>query len=154
MRDQFRDGRIHLDEAVAFWIVRASGLLRGRSFGALREHGFDGTPEQWMVMVRLWERDGQTQGELAEGTFRDAPTMSRTIASMERAGWVARRPDPADRRARRVHLTRVGAALEAELVPVARWLVGEMLAGVPERDVQATIRTLRRIVDNLEPASR
>ncbi|XXT25583.1 MarR family transcriptional regulator [Sorangium sp. So ce429] len=59
-----------------------------------RAHGVEITPEQWMVLVRLWEQEGVTQMHLAERTFRDVPTMSRIVALMERDGLIERRQDP------------------------------------------------------------
>ncbi len=149
MKDQFTSAGIDLEKAIAFWIYRAHQRLRSAAFGAMRESGFDGTPEQWVVLVRLWSSDGRIQAELLEDTVSDAPTLSRTLRSMERAGWVERRPDPRDGRARRVFLTPAGRALEKTLVPVVRQSVQRALRGIPDGDVRQARRTLEKIVTNL-----
>ena len=41
------------------------------------------TPEQWTVLLYLWEKDGVTQQELCNATFKDKPSMTRLIDNME-----------------------------------------------------------------------
>jgi len=149
MRDQFRDGTIIVDNAIGFWIHRVYQASRNEMFRAFREKGEEVTPEQWAVLIRLWEADGPTQAELSEATFRDAPTMSRILAGMEARGLLERRPDDIDGRVRRVHLTRTGRALQKKLVPVVQRIVEQMVLGVEERDLLVTRKSLQRMFANL-----
>ena len=151
MRDQFRDGQIVVDNAIGFWIHRVYQASRNEMFRAFRVEGEEVTPEQWAVLIRLWESDGPTQAELSETTFRDAPTMSRILAVMETRGLLERRPDRVDGRVRRVHLTRVGRALKKKLVPVVQRIVERMVEGVEERDLLVTRKSLQRMFANLGP---
>jgi len=149
VHDQFTADGIVLDNALAYWIHRVYQATRNASFAALRAEGEEITPEQWIVLVRLWERDGRPQTELGESTYRDRPTMSRILDGMERRGLVERKRDPDHGRIWRVHLTARGAALRAELVPRARELVARSLRGIPPRDLEITRSTLRRMFENL-----
>lgn len=112
-----------LEQAVAWRITRAARLLRLHLAGVLRPHGV--TPEQYFLLYRLREVEGAqgpggcTQGELVDRTLDDRPNVSRLLAGMERAGWIERRPDPDDRRAKRVHLTAAGSALSDTLLALA-----------------------------------
>ena len=151
MRDQFRDGHVVVDNAIGFWIHRVYQASRNEMFRAFRVEGEEVTPEQWAVLIRLWEEDGRTQGELSEASFRDAPTMSRILTGMEARGWLQRRADRDDGRVRRVHLTRTGRALQKKLVPVAQRIVERMVAGIDERELLVTRRALQRMFDNLGP---
>lgn len=150
MRDQFDEDGIVLENALAFWANRFSEAARRGMYRAFVAHGVELTPEQWTVLVRLWERDGRTQSDLAAATHRDAPTLSRILDSMSKAGLVARAVDPNDARARLAVLTPRGRALKATLVPVVRDLVARFEEGIPERDLEITRRTLRRIVERDE----
>ena len=40
-----------------------------------RQNGVEITPEQWTVLLFLWEKDGVTQQELCNATFKDKPSM-------------------------------------------------------------------------------
>lgn len=150
MHDQFTGDGIILDNALAFWVHRVYQATRNEMYRAFRERGEELTPEQWTVLVRLWERDGRSQNDLCESTFRDKPTMSRMIAGLENRGLVHRRVDSEDARSRIVSLTKQGRGLREVLVPAARQLVHRMLEGVSEGDAKVTRRTLERIFNNLE----
>ena len=142
-------GKIVLDEAVGFVVFRAHQGMRQEMYRRFARLGLEMTPEQWVVLVRLWERDGRTQNQLSDETLRDKYTMSRMLDGMEKRGWLERRPDPGDGRSRLVFLTRAGLELEARLVPVARELVEDLLRGIPEVELEITLRTLRRMADNV-----
>lgn len=149
MRDQFTSDGIVLDNALAFWVHRVFQALRIATLREFREHGEEITPEQWIVLVRLWEQDGRSQTELGAAIHRDRPTTSRLVAAMEERGLVARRADAEHGRIQRVHLTPKGRRLRDKLVPIARALVARFVAGIPERDLEVTRRTLRRLFENL-----
>ena len=151
MRGQFRGDDIVLENALAFWVNRFYEVSRRAMYRAFRAHGLDVTPEQWLVLVRLWQRDDRGQRELAEAIERDAATTSRIVDAMTRAGLVGRAPDPADARGKRVRLTAKARKLQAVLVPVVKSLVTAMEAGVSERDLDVTRRTLQRLAANLTP---
>lgn len=149
MKDQFQDGAIVVDNAIGFWIHRVYQATRNEMYRVFRAAGEDITPEQWAVLIRLWERDGQPQSELSESTFRDAPTMSRIIDGLEGRGVLERRAHPDDGRVRLVHLTRAGKALEKKLVPLAEKMVRELVAGIDDRALVTTRNTLRAMFANL-----
>ena len=149
MKDQFANGGIIVDNAIGFWIHRVYQATRNEMYRVFREHGEDITPEQWAVLIRLWERDGRAQSELSEATFRDAPTMSRIIDSMEARELLQRRPHPEDGRVRVVHLTRRGKGLEKKLVPLVETIVGKMVDGIDERALATTRNALRRMYENM-----
>jgi DNA-binding MarR family transcriptional regulator len=149
MRDQFRGDDIVLDNAIGYWVHRVYQASRNELYRAFRAHGLDITPEQWAILLSLWERDGRTQRELGEATFRDAPTMSRMIDSLERQGLVKRRNDDDDARARAVWLTDAGKKIKKQLVPAARGIVERLTAGIDEADMATTRDALRRMFANL-----
>ncbi len=143
MKDQFQRDGIVLENALAFWVNRFYEGARRAMYRAFREQGFELTPEQWMVLVRLWERDGRSQSDLAQAIVRDAPTTSRIVSSMASRGLVVRALDPADGRSRVIVLTKKGRDAKSVLVPIVRALVEEAERGVPKADLEVTRRTLK-----------
>ncbi len=137
-----------VDNAIGFWIHRVYQATRNEMYRVFRAAGEDITPEQWAVLIRLWERDGQPQSELSEATFRDAPTMSRIIDGLASRELLERRAHPEDGRVRLVHLTRTGKALEKKLVPLAEKIVTDLVAGIDERALVTTRNTLRKMFAN------
>lgn len=154
MHDQFTSDGIVLDNALAYWVHRVYQATRNATFAVLRIDDEEITPEQWIVLVRLWESDGRTQTELGTSTYRDRPTMSRILAGMERRGLVRRRTDPENARVWRVYLTPRSKKLKRELVPRVRELVARSLRGIPERDLEITRATLQKMFANLDQDAR
>ena len=150
MRDQFDGDRIVLDNALTFVLHGTYQRIRAYAYRVFAEHGVEITPEQWMVLVRLWQHEPISQADLGELTLRDRPTMTRILDGMQARGWIARGKDPDDARVRLVRLTAAGRALRKRLVPVARAIVARAEAGIPERDLVTTRATLRRIAANLD----
>lgn len=154
MRDQFDGQGIVLDHALGFRIYRANQLFRTALYRLFRASGREITPEQWIVLVELWQRDGQTQTELGEATLKDKATLSRILTVMEREGLVVRRPDPGDGRGRLVHATPEARKLRAPWVARTRELVGAIEDGIPARELEITRRTLLRLEQNLRRLDR
>jgi MarR family transcriptional regulator, organic hydroperoxide resistance regulator len=149
MRDQFDGDQVVLENALPFLLHGIYQRIRGVTYRAFNQHGLELTPEQWIVLARLWQRDGRTVSELSESTLRDKPTMSRILDSMEKSGLVTRTVDSQDARSRIVELTRAGRSLRKKLVPIAKSIVQRLEDGLPEEDLLTTRRTLRRIFENL-----
>lgn len=114
----------------------------------IQPHGV--TRGQLPVLLRLWEAEGPTQAELAEGLEVEQPTMANTLKRMERDGLIERVADPEDRRRTRVHLTARGRELEAVLTASAREVNAAALAGLYEGERERFLALARRIVTNLE----
>ena len=149
MRGQFEGKRVRLERALPFLIHSCYQQLRSLTYREFLGHGLELTPEQWIVLVQLWQKDGQSQSALSELTLRDRPTMSRILDTMEKSGLVERVVDANDARSRLVKLTRHGRALEQKLVPVARQLVAGLEHGIADADLETTHRTLSRMLENL-----
>jgi len=149
MRGQFDGTRVRLERALPFLIHGCYQQLRSATYKEFLGHGLELTPEQWIVLVQLWQKDGQSQSALSELTLRDRPTMSRIIDTMEKTGLVERIVDEQDARSRLVKLTRRGRSLQDKLVPVAQQLVARLEHGISETDLETTHRTLSRMLTNL-----
>ena len=88
-------------EQFSFDIQLIFAILNGKVSAAInrklsrnfRQNGVEITPEQWTVLLFLWEKDGVTQQELCNATFKDKPSMTRLIDNMERQHLVVRIAD-------------------------------------------------------------
>ena len=73
------------------------------------------TLAQCKVLVYLADHEGISQVQLAELTELEPMTLVRVLDRMESDGWLERRSDPADRRARRLYLKAKGKPLVDEI---------------------------------------
>jgi len=149
MRGQFDGIQVKLQKALPFLIHACYQQIRSATYKEFSAHGLELTPEQWIVLVQLWTKDGQSQSALSELTLRDAPTMSRILDTMQKGDLVTRVVDADDARSRLVKLTKTGKALQAKLVPVAKKLVARLELDISERDLETTHRTLAKMLENL-----
>jgi MarR family transcriptional repressor of emrRAB len=70
----------------------------------------------------------------------------RIVKRLEAEGLLSREPDPADRRAVRIHLTREGEREARRLLASRQAALAPLLAGLGERDSAALERLLERLL--------
>jgi len=130
-------------------LVRAGRHISARAaaqlYGDLPSYG-------WALLAPL-ERDGEQRcSALAARAGVDVSVVSRQVAALERAGYVARRPDPSDGRASLFSLTPAGeAALSATRAERGRW-AADALSGWDEQDAERLGELLDRLLADLEAA--
>ena len=105
---------------------------------------------QFPVLVSLWQEDGVMQKVLSERVRIEAPTMVRTLDRMEREGLVKRMRSETDRRRIHIRLSKKGANLERQLVPLAAEVNDTALAGITKKDRRQLDNLLARLIVNLE----
>lgn len=114
--------------------------------------GVPGGLRGYLVLVTTGRGEPKSQAALAQHLGVDRTAMTYLIDELEQAGLVERRPDPADRRARRVVITERGRTLLAELRVGLRRAEDEFLEPLDEQD-RVTLRTLlQRLATAVGPA--
>lgn len=114
-----------------------------------RARGISLTLAQCKALVRLERNEGVSQARLAELADVEPMTMVRILDRMEADGLLERRPDPADRRARRLHLTSKARPLLDEIWRLSDLTRTEVFAGVGRREREAFLDVLERIHGNI-----
>lgn len=140
----------NLDIRLIFAILngKVSTAINRKLLRKFRSNNMDITPEQWTVLIFLWEKDGVTQQELCNATFKDKPSMTRLIDNMERQHLVVRISDKKDRRTNIIHLTKDGRALETQARKLANEALQEALFGVTVEELNIGQDLLRKIFIN------
>ena len=88
-------------------------LMRTRFDRWARTYGM--TRAQGIILARLARQPGMTQNEMAGLCEVEPITVGRLVDRLEARGFVERRPDPADRRIRRLHLLPASAPILAAI---------------------------------------
>ena len=117
----------------------------------LARRGFPDLRPALLAVAQHLRADGSRVTELAERSLLTKPTVVHMVDELERLGYVERRPDPADGRAKLVAPTARG--LEAEAA--GREAIGEMrdawAALIGERSMARLETELRRLREALWP---
>jgi DNA-binding MarR family transcriptional regulator len=103
---------------------------------------------QCKVLVHLDKNEGVSQAKLAELTDVEPMMMVRILDRMEADNLLERRPDPADRRARRLYLTRKAAPLLDEIDRISELTRNEIFAGVSKAEREAFQKVLEHVHQN------
>lgn len=130
-----------------FLIHDVSRLRRVVVDRALKPLGI--TRSQWWVLAFLSRRDGMTQTALAADLDLTKVAIGGLLDRMEAAGFVERRADQSDGRARRVYLTRTGAKMVTAIRDSVESIELEILSRVPEDALNQAAETLRALKDTL-----
>jgi DNA-binding MarR family transcriptional regulator len=125
-------------------LTRAQKLLRAAADEAMSQHGV--RVGQNLVLEVLWETDGLTPGELANRLQITTPTVVNTATRMEAAGLLVRRPDPADGRLVRLHLTAKARAAQRPIEEARRQLAQRATATLTDTERRHLHRALEKII--------
>ncbi|GIP24475.1 MarR family winged helix-turn-helix transcriptional regulator [Paenibacillus sp. J22TS3] len=137
-----------LDESVGFHMGvtyrKLSQLLQHR----LRDYHI--TPEQWSVLYRIWEKEGQIQKEIGERSGKDKPTTTRILAALEEKGFIRRESGEKDRRSYSIFITDEGKRVIEQTEPIEHQLHSDVTEGLSEEEKASLLRLLRRLTSNAD----
>ena len=133
MTEEFR-----IDQQLVFAILngKVSTAINRKLSRNFRQNGIEITPEQWTILLSLWEKDGITQQDLCNATFKDKPSMTRLIDNMEKQHLVVRISDKKDKRTNLVYLTKTGRELESQSFKIAISTLHEALQGISVEEMK------------------
>jgi len=140
-----------MDETLGIAMGDVSRLMRRRFDERARALGI--TRAQWLTLKMLSRNEGINQGKLAELLEVEPITLGRMLDRLAEAGMVERRPDPADRRAWRIHLTEKARPLIEQLRAIGISVLGQAFDGIAEdrqAEMLALLQTIRNNLNNIE----
>lgn len=107
----------------------------------------DLTYPQYLVMMILSERDGQSVKSIGERIFLDSSTLTPLLKRLEAKGWVKRERDFVDQRQVNISLTPEGRVKADEAGALPDCL--SLLSGLPECDIKALKDKIDSLRDTL-----
>lgn len=139
-----------LNREFAFTLNDVARMLRTYADHKAAQFGI--TRAQWVVLVRLDRSEGLKQSELAEVLDLQPISLTRLLDKLCDCGLIERRPDPVDRRAKRLFLTPAARPLIEKLGDLGEDLMATALAGVPPDSVERMVAQLGIVKENLRQA--
>jgi MarR family transcriptional regulator, transcriptional regulator for hemolysin len=100
---------------------------------------------QCRILGYLARYEGINQAGLADLLEIKPMTLVRHIDRMEADGWIERRPDPGDRRARRLVLTEKARPILARILDLSSAIRQEAFANLSPEEGRLLIDLLRRV---------
>jgi MarR family transcriptional regulator, transcriptional regulator for hemolysin len=136
-----------INREFAFILNDVARLLR--TYADYRAAQFGITRAQWAVLVRVDRAEGLNQSELAETLDLQPITLTRLLDKLCDSGLIERRPDPSDRRAKRLFLMPAARPLLERLGVLGEETMADALAGVGGESVQQMVSELAVVKENL-----
>ena len=141
------------EKSFGFLLYDAARLLRRDFERRAKQLGL--TRAQWSVLAHLARNEGTNQAAAADVLEIEPITLVRLLDRLEAAGWVERRPDPNDRRARLLYLTEKAHPILDQMFALSLETREQALIGIGEPERDAMMAVLIKIRQNLcgrEPA--
>jgi MarR family transcriptional regulator, transcriptional regulator for hemolysin len=120
-----------------------------RTYADHKAAQFGMTRAQWAVPVQLDRAEGLNQSELAEILDLQPITLTRLLDKLCDSGLIERRPDPDDRRAKRLFLTAAARPVLKQLASLGEETMAGALAGVAPGSVEWMVSQLATVKENL-----
>lgn len=136
------------------WDVRLGYLMHDVS--RLRRVVFDNymrplgiTRSQWWVLSNLSRHDGMIQSDLAVRMDLGKAALGGLVDRLEASAFLERRPEPADRRAKRIYLAPKGEQIVREMRASNQKMSDEILKGLSDKQRRELADMLALVKANL-----
>lgn len=139
-----------LIKEIAVYVNILNSRIKKGFFDKLQENGINITPEQYLVLDILWEKQAISQQNIADIIQKDKNSVTKIIDSLEKKNLVKRVTDKNDRRINNIKLTGEAVALEKITTDVAIQFMNDVIEGVDTKDLDTFVNVMRTLKDNLE----
>ena len=149
---EFGKALFHLNNNLGYNLYRTYLLFHRELIRALKGYGV--TPEQWQVLIILWNHGSVTPTQISSVTLQDLPSISRMLVRMERNGWTHRVENEKDGRSFHVALTDKGREHKSEMMLVLEKHFAQFLKKVPAElnyGIKQELLKLRALLNDYTP---
>ncbi len=130
------------------YMDRTLKQIKSTYLQAFKSIGVNITTEQWVILDSLYQNNGVSQTDLANGSFKNAPTVSRIIDLLCKKGLTERQRFPNDRRRYKIFLTAKGRALYERALPTVIELRKKGWDHLSDDDYDSFKRIMNQIFSN------
>ncbi len=139
-----------IEEVILFqidWTSKVSKQYSQRDFDQMK---LGITVEQWILLIIVSENPKLSQRDMADKSFRDPASITRTLDILEKKGLVSRVGLPNDRRAYNIDLTEQGTRFVKENMKTIHAHRQKSIEGISKDDLYTFSRILKKIRENMQ----
>lgn len=115
-----------------------------------QKHGYDITPEQFLVLDALWDYGVQSQQEIAEKIMKDKNSVTKLIDGLEKKNYLKRESYKKDRRQNQIQLTELGNEIKEGLTKVAIKSTDQIIRDIKKEEMDIFLRVIYKMMDNMK----
>ena len=139
-----------LIKEIAVYVNILNSRIKKCFFDKLQENGINITPEQYLVLDILWEKQSLSQQNIADIIQKDKNSVTKIIDSLEKKNRVKRVVDKHDRRINKIELTDEAVALEKTTTDVAIKFMNDVVEGIDKQELDNFVKVMLQMKENLE----
>jgi DNA-binding MarR family transcriptional regulator len=139
------------DNSIGFLVAKARNVLKNEFEKKLKPYSISYAHR--VILIRLCEKDGLTQKELAQDTYFEQSNLTLMLDKLELKGLVKRVQKENDRRAYIISITPEGKKLKELLVQMGEMVMDRALRGVSPEQRAELEKMLQLIYKNLKNSS-
>lgn len=139
-----------LIKEIAVYVNILNSRIKKCFIDRLQENGINITPEQYLVLDILWDKQSLSQQNIADIIQKDKNSVTKIIDSLEKKHLVKRVMDQKDRRINKIELTDEAIAMEKIATEVAISFMNDAIKGIDNQELDSFVDVMRQIKNNLE----
>lgn len=144
------DQHTPLEQIYLFWLERAHKTVRKATTEFFKEMNIELTVDQWTIIKRLYEGGSMTQKQLADTTYKDPASITRSLDLLEKRGVISRTAYEKDRRLYLIEITSEGKQLVDRVLPEAVKLRNRGIEGLNRGELETFKKVLATIEKNMQ----
>ncbi len=117
-----------------------------------QKHGFNLTPEQFLLMDALWDNGTMSQQQIADNILKDKNSIVKLVDGLEKKNLVKRVADKQDRRQNLIELTPYAIEIKTNVTKAAIEAVTLITEDISDAELQQFIKVLTKMADNMQMA--
>lgn len=138
------------NESIGYLTATVSQALADSLGGYFRTAGIELPFSQFVLLMQLYQCDGQTQQELAQVLRKDKAAIKRTVDNLVGSGFVVRQQMEGSTKNIPLILTEKAKILREEVRKVYGEHFGQVTRGIGKAELETTKETLRKILGNIK----
>jgi len=105
------------------------------------------TFSEYSMLIRLYDKEGAKQDDLANMLYLDKAVVTRTINLLVKKGFIYREADTVDRRIRHIYLTEYGRQQHDYLRSVIQGWIDYLVEDMDKNEVKELFNGFHKLVD-------
>lgn len=138
-----------INDVILFQIDKTSKISKQYTQREFDRLGFEITVEQWVLLKIIEENTPLSQKELAQKSFRDPASITRTLHVLEKKNFIRRENIPNNRRQYNIQLTEVGKGFVNTNIDLIKQYRKKSTDGLTAEELQLLRSLLLKIQQNM-----
>jgi DNA-binding MarR family transcriptional regulator len=140
--------KLSFDDYISIFIHQTDLTLKNYMKNKLAPSNL--APEQTLIMMLLWEKDGLSQNDIAEKLNKDKTNIARMVLNLEQKGFIRRVSGGKDWRTLEVYLTDEGKELSNDVIPIADEFNELVCRGISNEEIILLKKILSKMCANVQ----